>query len=458
MVDSTSTTQGSNYSAKVIDKLPVGRNYADIAFSQPGVQADFGETQGRSLAISVYGSTSSENLFLIDGVNTTNVIKGFQGKDLNTEFIQEVEVKTGGYQAEYGRNTGGVVNVITKSGGNEFHGGVFGYYNDTGHARRPEERRRRQLRRAGLLGDGRRAVPEQRPREGRASGVGRRPRRLRHQGQGLVLRRVQPRPGQPEPPDARPDQHEHLRQPLPDHVLPEQVLGQADVQHLSGHLDRRQRLLGRADAGGRDRDPDGPLAVPVQRPPRHGRTGLRRAAEPALRLVRHLHVPVRAALRPLRHQAASASTFPSIRDYTLDPNGVQFQTTGGFGNVFGPTVNNNSKRQLYAGSFTAYAGNHEIKLGGDYQKDSTSGATYYTGGQRLRIRPCLQTGSSVCDLAAGAVLHEQRRRDAAGLLPARPAGRRHAGETSRSSRRRSSALRRSARAPSSRTSGASSRR
>ena len=132
LVDSTSTTQGSNYSAKVIDKLPVGRNYADIVFTQPGVQADFGETQGRSLAISIYGSTSSENLFLIDGVNTTNVIKGFQGKDINNEFIQEVEVKTGGYQAEYGRNTGGVVNVITKSGGNEFHGGIFGYYNDTG--------------------------------------------------------------------------------------------------------------------------------------------------------------------------------------------------------------------------------------------------------------------------------------------------------------------------------------
>ncbi len=137
LVDVASTTTGSNYSAKVIDKLPVGRNYADVAFAQPGVQTDFGETQGRGPVtgqggISVYGSSSAENLFLIDGVNTTNVIKGFQGKDINNEFIQEVEVKTGGYQAEYGRNTGGVVNVITKSGGNEFHGGVFGYYNDTG--------------------------------------------------------------------------------------------------------------------------------------------------------------------------------------------------------------------------------------------------------------------------------------------------------------------------------------
>src|SRR5262245_47729566 len=137
LVDSASTTTGTNYSAKVIDKLPVGRNYAEIAFAQPGVQADFGETQRRSLAISIYGSTSAENLFLIDGINTTNVNKGFQGKDINSEFIQEVEVKAGGYQAEYGRNTGGVVNVTTKSGGNQCHGGVFGYYNDTGMRAEP---------------------------------------------------------------------------------------------------------------------------------------------------------------------------------------------------------------------------------------------------------------------------------------------------------------------------------
>ena len=130
LVDTSSTTTGSSYTAKVIDKLPVGRNYAAIVESQPGVQTDYGETQGRSLALSVYGATSAENLFIVDGVNTTNVIKGFQGKSLNPEFIQEVEVKTGGYQAEYGRNTGGVINVITKSGGNEFHGDVFGYYNN----------------------------------------------------------------------------------------------------------------------------------------------------------------------------------------------------------------------------------------------------------------------------------------------------------------------------------------
>src|SRR5262245_37503567 len=59
LVDTASTTTGSNYSAKIIDKLPVGRNYADIVFTQPGVKADFGEKMGRSMAISVFGATST---------------------------------------------------------------------------------------------------------------------------------------------------------------------------------------------------------------------------------------------------------------------------------------------------------------------------------------------------------------------------------------------------------------
>src|SRR4029077_17325792 len=128
LVDVSSTTTGSNYTAKVIEKLPVSRNYADIIRSNPGVDVDRGENQGRAVALTVYGATSVENQYIIDGVNTTNVIRGFQGKAINGEFIQEIEIKTGGYQAEYGRALGGVVNVITKSGGNEFHGDGFVYY------------------------------------------------------------------------------------------------------------------------------------------------------------------------------------------------------------------------------------------------------------------------------------------------------------------------------------------
>jgi hypothetical protein len=127
-IDVTSTTTGTNYTSQVIAHLPVGRNYADVVKLNPGVIVDRGATQGRSLALSVYGSTSAENQWVIDGVNTTNVMKGIQGKAINAEFIQEVEVKSGGYQAEYGRALGGVINVVTKSGGNEFHGEAFVYY------------------------------------------------------------------------------------------------------------------------------------------------------------------------------------------------------------------------------------------------------------------------------------------------------------------------------------------
>ncbi len=132
LVDTTSTTTGTTYTSEVIAHLPSARNYADIVRANPGVLPDTGATQGRSLALSIYGSTSAENQWIIDGVNTTNVLKGIQGKAINNEFVQEVEVKTGGYEAEYGRALGGVINVITKSGGNTFHGDGFLYYDSIG--------------------------------------------------------------------------------------------------------------------------------------------------------------------------------------------------------------------------------------------------------------------------------------------------------------------------------------
>ena len=95
---------------------------------------------------------SAENQYIIDGVNTTGV-KGHQAKALNNEFVQEVEVKTGGYEAEYGRALGGDVNVVTKSGGNEFHGDAFGYYDSTGTSpRTTRQARGRPARRRALTG------------------------------------------------------------------------------------------------------------------------------------------------------------------------------------------------------------------------------------------------------------------------------------------------------------------
>ncbi len=130
VIDTTSTTLGTNLGAKEIQNLPTARNYAAVVQVAPGTSTDANPDNDDQDTITVYGSSGAENVYYIDGVNTTGAEYGFQGKELNFEFIQAIDVKTGGYEAEFGRSTGGIINVITKSGGNEFHGDVFGYWDD----------------------------------------------------------------------------------------------------------------------------------------------------------------------------------------------------------------------------------------------------------------------------------------------------------------------------------------
>ncbi len=130
IIDTSSSSLGTNLDTRAIDTLPTQRSYASIVQVTPGVGSDANPGNADQSTISVYGSSGSENSFFIDGVNTTGVEYGQQGMNLNFEFIQEVDVKTGGYEAEYGRSTGGIINVITKSGGNDFKGDVFGYYDN----------------------------------------------------------------------------------------------------------------------------------------------------------------------------------------------------------------------------------------------------------------------------------------------------------------------------------------
>jgi carboxypeptidase family protein/TonB-dependent receptor-like protein len=130
VIDTTSTSLGTSLDAKTVQALPTGRNYSSVVQITPGVSSDANPDNKEQSTIAVYGSSGAENSYYIDGVNTTGVEYGFQGKELNFEFIEAVDVKTGGYEAEYGRATGGVVNVITKSGGNAFHGDAFGYYDN----------------------------------------------------------------------------------------------------------------------------------------------------------------------------------------------------------------------------------------------------------------------------------------------------------------------------------------
>ncbi len=124
-VDLKSTTAGATYTSETFLQLPTTRDFGNIATLAPGI------TQDRE-GIKVYGSTGVENNYIVDGINTTQVEFGKQGKKIPVEFIQEFQVKTGGYEAEYGKSTGGVVNVLTKSGGNEFTGDLFYYLESKG--------------------------------------------------------------------------------------------------------------------------------------------------------------------------------------------------------------------------------------------------------------------------------------------------------------------------------------
>jgi hypothetical protein len=127
-VETESNTIGRNLNANAFQALPTGRNYASVAQLASGVNTDNSDV--RQTSITVYGSTGLENAYLVDGANTTGVEIGSQGKVLNFEFIQEVELKSGGYEAEYTGAQGGILNVVTKSGGNEFHGDAFGYFDN----------------------------------------------------------------------------------------------------------------------------------------------------------------------------------------------------------------------------------------------------------------------------------------------------------------------------------------
>jgi len=130
LIDQESATIGNSIDSRQIKSLPTGRDYSSVVQISAGVSQQTSNTAAFANTIVINGSTGLENGFVVDGVNTTGVEYGAQGKDLNYEFIQEVEVKTGGYEAEYGKSTGGIVNVITKSGGNELHGEGFVYYSN----------------------------------------------------------------------------------------------------------------------------------------------------------------------------------------------------------------------------------------------------------------------------------------------------------------------------------------
>src|SRR5262249_22334089 len=127
-VDTAANTTGSNVSTEQFSNFPTQRTVQGLYTIAPTVtRSGLRDATGRDRDPSVAGSSGPENNYILDGVNTSDPAFGGSGANLPFEFVQEVEIKTGAYGAEYGKSTGGIFNVITKSGSNEFHGDVFGY-------------------------------------------------------------------------------------------------------------------------------------------------------------------------------------------------------------------------------------------------------------------------------------------------------------------------------------------
>jgi outer membrane receptor protein involved in Fe transport len=123
VVDVTATVRSTSIRDEYVDKMPKGRDFTTLATQAPGANFEF-----RTGGLSIDGAASSENKYIIDGVETNDPNTGLSAQPLVTDMVDEVQVKSSGYEAEYSGAVGGVVNVVTKSGTNDFKGSVWTYY------------------------------------------------------------------------------------------------------------------------------------------------------------------------------------------------------------------------------------------------------------------------------------------------------------------------------------------
>ena len=129
IIDTKSNATSASLTRSTIERMPKGRDFATILRQAPGAQAESKAGNcGAGCGVQIDGSSGSENRFVIDGMDTTNLQNGTSGKTMLLDFVDEVQVKSSGYNAEFGGATGGVVNVLTKSGTNAFHGQFGTYY------------------------------------------------------------------------------------------------------------------------------------------------------------------------------------------------------------------------------------------------------------------------------------------------------------------------------------------
>ncbi len=127
IVSVVDNTVATSFNAEYIDKQPIQRNYYSIIKQAPGVNADYTSSSGSAML--AYGGTSeSQNAFTLDGVNVADAGAGQHWILPSIQWMEEIQIGGLGANAEYGGYTGGIINGVTKSGGNTIQGGVEIYY------------------------------------------------------------------------------------------------------------------------------------------------------------------------------------------------------------------------------------------------------------------------------------------------------------------------------------------
>jgi hypothetical protein len=137
LIELESATLGTTVEQLRVEGLPLnGRNVLDLAYLQPGVapasNPTISSTFGAGLGIRVNGGRGVENNVMLDGSNNNEIaVGGATGAQPRPDALQEFRILSSNFEAEFGRNAGSIINVVTKSGTNEYHGNARGFWRPT---------------------------------------------------------------------------------------------------------------------------------------------------------------------------------------------------------------------------------------------------------------------------------------------------------------------------------------
>lgn len=134
-IDTSSSRVSTSISQRTLENVPTtSRNFSSVLAIAPGVRQEVKGGNAGVGGFSVDGASGSENAYFIDGAEISDVRRGSLGQSAAApvDFFQEINIRSSGFEAEYGGATGGVINAISRSGQNDFHGTVYAQFTSSG--------------------------------------------------------------------------------------------------------------------------------------------------------------------------------------------------------------------------------------------------------------------------------------------------------------------------------------